>query len=432
MRRLWGTLLLGCALAGTAHAADGDFRDGVAAARQGDYERALAYFQEARERGMDSPSLFHNLGVAYYKLGRYQQAREAFERASMSPKMRALSYYNLGLVAQKAGDADGAAAWFRKAHEAADTSRLRRLAAVQLGLEAEVTPPYSLYIEALAGHDDNPRLADNDAGQLEDRGREGDAVLGALVFGRYLLGGDWRDGAAAIGSAYIDWHPDLDNEDIGWFGAGIGLHRSPGDWRHELELLANQLRLGHDTLQNGIRAGIHSRRHLGPNLVVGLRLRSEYIDGDRGNGFEYVTGRRHQARMRLRGYYDTWRWSLHYEFEHNNREDLRVATDTGPDFFSVSPRRHEIGAGVERRLAGPYSGAASAAFRRSEYRDPEVRGGVTLDGREDERWALKLGVSRPLGRWTGRVETVYWDNESNFSRFEYDRLQTLISIGRSF
>lgn len=428
------SLILGFALTTTVMAADPAFDDGVAASKRGDHRQALEYFLDARTRGLDTPALYHNLGVTYYKLGRYAEARRAFLRVSESPKMRAVAFYNLGLVAQKQGNDDDARDWFRKAHRAATSRKLRQLAAAQLGLKERAVSPYTLYMEGFTGYDGNPRLADADADQFGDRGDEGDAVFGVLAAGRHLLGGDWKRGATAIGVAYADLHPDLNDENVGLAAAGFGFHHSPGRWRHEYELTFNQLWLGGNTLQTAVRAGLYSQRRLSRRLIAELRWRSEYIDGDSSNGFAYLGGWRHEARARLRGRGGAWRWKLHYEFEYNDRDDLRVDSD----FFSVSPIRHEIAGSLERPLFGAWSGEAQFGYRRSEYRDPEVRDGVEEGKRRDDRLQLELGVSRPLGHdWIGRIETFYWDNASDCDngaceRFEYDRVQTLLSIGRSF
>lgn len=429
--------VFGCLLVTAAAAADPAFDAGVSASKRGDFRQAVEHFRDARRQGLDTPALHHNLGVAYYRLGRYVQARRAFEQASASPKMRAVAFYNLGLVAQKQGDDKTARAWFRKAYRTAGTRKLRRLAATQLGLEDQIVPPYTLYLEAFGGHDGNPRLADEEADQFGDHSDEGDAAFGALVAGRRVLAGDWDRGATAVGAAYADFHPDLDDENIGSLRGGFGLHHSPGKWRHEYELTVSRLWLGGETLQTGVRAGLRGQRRLGRRLVAELRLRSEHIDGNDDDGFGYLSGWRHEARLRLRDRSGPTRWSLYYEFEYNDREDLRVSTDTGTDFFSISPTRHEIGAGIELTLVGALAGEAGVAFRHSAYRDPEVRAGVAFETREDDRLELGVGLSHPLGRWTGRIETRYWDNASECGdgaceRFEYDRLETLLSVGRSF
>lgn len=426
--------VLGCVLATTVAAANSSFEAGVTASQQGDYQQAVEHFNNARDEGLDTPALYHNLGVAYYKLGRYDSARRAFKRAAESPKMRAMSFYNLGLVAQKEGDDASARNWFEKAHEAARTRKLRALAAKQLGLTDRAVPSYKAYLEGFAGHDSNPRLADEN---IDRQGDEGDAVFGALAVGERLLGGDWDRGATVIGVGYVDFHPDIDEQDIGAFAGGFRLHHSPGQWRHRYELLVNRIRLGGDTLQTGIRAGLRSQRRLSRHLVAELRLRGEDIDGD--DGFDELDGTRFEARTRLIGRDGRRGWKLYYEFEHNDRDDLAfIDNDNGlPQFFSVSPVRHEIGGSVRRPLAGDFSGEAEVAFRRSEYDDPEVRDGVERGEREDDRLKVGLGISHPLGRWTGRLETIYWDNSSDCEgntcdEFEYDRLEARVSIGRSF
>lgn len=440
VRALRATLFAALALlpCAAALAAGSDFDAGVAAARSGQYAEAVRHFERAREQGLDTPALHHNLGVAYYRLGRLEEARRSFRRAARSPGMRALSHYNLGLVAQKAGDDAAARFWFRKAHQGAETARLRRLAAKQLGLADPATRRYRAYLEGFAGYDSNPALADEDAEVVGDRDAEGDAIFGALATGEAVLWGDWSSGLSVKGSGYADFHPDLDEEDLGSLAGGLGVHHSPGRWRHELEVLAGQLWLGREAFQTSAGAQLRSLRQLGRLGAGELRLRSEYADGDDGNGFGYVTGWSHAARVRLLGRHAGWRWRIHYELEYEDRDDLRIDGTAGVDFFSVSPLRNEVGASLERALFGSLSGAVGAAYRRSDYRDEEIRSGVEQGRRSDDRFEVRAGLAHPLGAgWTARLESSYWHNRSHCDadaceRFDYERVDALLSIGRSF
>lgn len=430
-----GAILLWCALTTAALAAvDTSFDAGVEASRQGDFEQALAHFPEARRQGLDTPALFHNLGVAYYRLGRYPPAREAFLRAAETPRMRGLAYYNLGLIARAEGDETAAQDWFRKARRDARTRKLRYLAAAQLGEREDAAPRYTLYLESFAGYDSNPRLAEEDAAELSERDEEGDTVLGALAVGRHLLLGDWHQGLTVIGTGYADLHNDLDDQDIASASAGLGVHHTRGDWRHEYDLVANQLWLGGDTLERSLRAGVASRLRVSRHLEWELRLRAFYINGEHDNGYDYLDGWRYEMRARLRGHHGPWHWKTHYEFNHNDRDDLRTASS----FFSMSPMRHEIGCSLERELIGEYSGEIQLGFRHSNYDGTEIRADEKRGNRSDNRLEFGLGLSRPLGNgWTARLEATHWDNASDCDgnacdRFDYDRTQTLVSVARPF
>lgn len=405
------------------------FDEGIAASRQGNYQQAIRHFRRAREQGMDKPDLYFNLGVAYYRTGRYGDARASFERAAEAERLRALSHYNLGLVAEAADNEDTADAWFRKAYEQASTAKLRRLAADKLAIAPRAVAPYTLYAELFGGHDSNPRLTEADTAPGSGNDREGDAVYGALAVGRYLVSGNWSNGFALYGNAYTSRYPDLGEEDLDSLTAGGAAYNRVGEWQQRYRLVVNHLRLGGETLTESIRAGLRGRRAVADDVNLGLRLRAEYVSGDEGGGFDYLTGWQADARMRLDGSVGALRWEADYEFEYNDRDDLAV----GNDFFSVSPLRHEVGAEVGYPLLGRLRGTAEVEYRLSRYRDTEMRNGVDVGEREDDRLSAGVGLSHPIGtHWTGRIEADYLDNNSNFDTFDYERTEVLLSLGYSF
>lgn len=92
MRHLFLCIALLSATATSAAAAPIDdakkaFGEGKAAFERGDYEAALAAYQNAN-RILPAPNLYYNIGATYEKLGRYQEAALAFDayfRAAGTP-----------------------------------------------------------------------------------------------------------------------------------------------------------------------------------------------------------------------------------------------------------------------------------------------------------------------------------------------------------
>ena len=82
-------------------AAQAAFDRANAAFRSGDYEAALADYNEALAGGKDSPRLFYNMGLAHYRLGQYSQAQWAFMEAQKDDRMAALAQYQLGVLAKR-------------------------------------------------------------------------------------------------------------------------------------------------------------------------------------------------------------------------------------------------------------------------------------------------------------------------------------------
>jgi len=65
---------------------------------QGEYERALAAWQEAARIRPDSAEIHNRIGIAQTKLGRYDQARESFLAADRLDPAGAESRFNLGAL----------------------------------------------------------------------------------------------------------------------------------------------------------------------------------------------------------------------------------------------------------------------------------------------------------------------------------------------
>jgi tetratricopeptide (TPR) repeat protein len=61
----------------------GDFFErGLALAKEGRWEEALAAYQESLRTNPDNPQTFLNMGFVYYEMGYDQKAQKAFDRAS--------------------------------------------------------------------------------------------------------------------------------------------------------------------------------------------------------------------------------------------------------------------------------------------------------------------------------------------------------------
>lgn len=410
----------------------GAFQDGVKASKDQRYQEAVTYFLEAKKQGRDSAALHHNLGAAYFKLGQYDKAAEAFKQASRSDKMAALSYYNLGLVVEKQGRPDEARKWFEKARGKARTTQLQRLAEHKLGIRQSVTVPYVAYLEGFVGNDSNPQLVDDPSNLNIER--DSDAFYGGLAYGRYHFGGDSTKGFYAVGSAYVRNYLDVDEENTSVYAAGGGFKHRAGSWQNDYQLAVNRLSLDGDEVQTSIIGTLDARRRLAGNRQFGVRVSGESIDGDRANGYDYLSGERARLRLRYQNIASPVAWKLTYEVTFNDRDQL-VTLDAGGNVdavFDVSPLRHEVAADLEWPLLGSLRGTLRGSYRISQYRDEEVRAGIDEGERDDDLWGVRAGLLYPFGRrFNTRLEASYTDNDSNFDRFDYDRSEVVLSVGYS-
>lgn len=120
---------IACGLFGPVYAnsADDFFADGNRLFNDKLYWAALLRYREAREAGLDTPTLAYNMAVAHYKAGQHARAREEFERALASPRLRQLARYNLGLNAAKLDQTAEALRWFRLSRDEGQNPRLSEL-----------------------------------------------------------------------------------------------------------------------------------------------------------------------------------------------------------------------------------------------------------------------------------------------------------------
>ena len=74
--------------------------------KEGNYQKALEAYQEARKKDPANPLLFYNIGVAEYKLGNYEAAIQELGSAARMPdsSLAAKASYNLANAYFRAGE----------------------------------------------------------------------------------------------------------------------------------------------------------------------------------------------------------------------------------------------------------------------------------------------------------------------------------------
>ena len=131
------------------------FENGNAAFRQGEFDTALANYNDALVNGKDSPRVFYNMGLTHSRLRQYEQAKWAFGESSKDPKLAALSYYHLGAVAEKSGNIDEAIVWLTRARDSAESDKLRRQSVKALAIMGVTQPKFESAMSVGFGFDSN-------------------------------------------------------------------------------------------------------------------------------------------------------------------------------------------------------------------------------------------------------------------------------------
>jgi tetratricopeptide (TPR) repeat protein len=113
------TILAGCATTEVIKENDPVVlnKQGVAFIEEGQYDRAIAYFNKAKEISPSNAEAYNNRGVAYNKKGRYGRAISDFNKAIELIPRYDKAYNNRGLAYYNKGQYDKAISDFNKALE---------------------------------------------------------------------------------------------------------------------------------------------------------------------------------------------------------------------------------------------------------------------------------------------------------------------------
>lgn len=416
-------------------AASDAYRAGVEAFQAGDYEQAKESFEQAEAAGMDSAKLHYNLGSTYYKLGQYAQSRQRFNMLVDHPKWGPWAQYNLGLLAERSGDQQGAARYYSQAYESAQTRKLRQLSATKLNRldpDRDVgvkTREWSGLLSAGAGYDSNATLAPDTT--TNDISEEGDGFAELFGVGNYYLKGDYSDGYRLDVGAFTRQFFDESDFSFSTLFAGISRDKQWDTWHTQAAL-----RVSTSLLSDDYYATMGTMRLIGSRdfNVFRLRLRNDLslIEGD--SDFDYVSGVRNRSGIELIRPITDGRIRAGYEFEYNDRDDLRF---NDGQFFSYSPYRNEFFAEVDYYLSPKWTINLRGEYQKSLYDDDNrvfrSDGSLIVDERDDDRFIIALrGEYEFAPQLAAFGEVEYLDNSSNFDRYDYESSQIMFGLQKTF
>lgn len=413
---LW--LVVGQGIAADAYAG------GVAAFKQGDFDRALTLFLEARREGQASEALRYNLAVTYYRLERYQDAARYFR--SLLDTQPALAAYNLGLVARAQGDSETAARRFEESLKAADPgSRLETLArrALDRVSPGATSGKGSAGIQVAAGYDDN--VAFEPAGGRDNRA---DAFTEGYLWGRYRWSLTERDRVFASAGLYALRFSDYSRYDVTDLTTRAGWRRDLGAaWRFALQGKAARLWQDGTAALDSAGGALSVSRELGPDWT----LRAGYAGTQytAAADYAYLDGARNELSTALAYAAGPWWWRLEYLRRWDNRSDL----DYAGGFASYSPRSHRLVLSGQYDFSADWSADARIDWYRADYPEDDVfeQGGVTVSRSRSDRYrGASLGLQRYLGEsWRVYGEYRYGRNDSNIDSNDYSRNVIMLGVG---
>jgi len=394
------------------------FQAGITAFKQGNYEGALDFFQQAESLGFAKPSLYYNIGVCCYKLGRYQEAEEAFRKTATFPQMAPLAYYNLGVVAEKQSDHPKALYWLQKSYDTAeaDDVNLRVLAANALGQIKGKTDSsaWASYVSLGLGYDDNVELVtDSDVLQASNMD---DWFLDMYLFTRRQFAGDSKESGSYFQSSisYLKY-ADVKEYDTGsadlalFYWKQAGSYQLEGGGGYYYSILDGQ------SYEQSPMISLQAKRPLWESTYVRLRYRLNYLDV-LDSDYDYLTGWRHRTMAELSRRWGAYYGYLSYTLELNDRDD-----------DDYSPTRHLFAAGVDMRPLDNVGVNLYVAYRSSQY-DIE-----SFDDRDEDRFDSILSITYFLvNGWEISCKLEHSHNESNYDSYDYTRNAVTLFLARSF
>ncbi|HEX9810836.1 MAG TPA: tetratricopeptide repeat protein [Burkholderiales bacterium] len=422
----WGWCLLGLwLLASVASAATGDrlFAQGVGAFKNGNFESAVSYFQQAWAAGLDQPTLHFNLGASLYKLGRYAEAEEAFRACARDPLWAPLANYNAGLSAYQRGKRAAAADYFERAWRTADSDEVRGLALAMLervDVAASRRPRGALSVDT--GYNDNVTLsADNQTLQTTSEPDYFSEVLASAT-------GRWGQDSQTLlwdASLYDLRYGELSGNNVTSITLGASRPSQIASWHTSVGAQWEYvLRHGQRFQQIGSLqlSGIRDRPNRG-DLRLSVQLSTiDALDGD----FAFLDGSRQEFEASIGQHVGGGQTRLGFAIERNDRADLATANE----FFSFSPLRYRVSFAGSWPVRGYWRLQPSTSYAQSRYADADQRASGLAATREDDERRVTLRATYRLSEfWRLFGDYTYADTRSNFPEFSYS--QRIISLGAS-
>jgi tetratricopeptide (TPR) repeat protein len=387
------------------------FSAGSAAYAEADYLRALAFFQDARDAGIQGPAVHYNIAVCHYRLGDYPAADSEFSLiAERYPAMRELAQYNLGLVAQRQGDDRAAERHFRQALENSQDESIQRLAASQLSPEPVVAPSrWYGRLNTRLGYDDNVRLLSDAVPIPSDQSADS---LSTEFWG--LISGPLSQapGFRFDGSLYSVRYQDASFYDQDYLRLGAVYRWQWGDWLAEAGPQLSLSTLDGDGYEERGGLAFRVKRNITSELAFKVRYTHDEVDAGDAR-FAFVEGPRDWLELSLdRGDADN-RLTFSYALESNDRG------------VNIASTRHKFSLRYRYSFNARWEADVQGSFRRSSYDD-------LAQPRDEDLTELSLDLTRNLPQnWAVNGFLSVSDN-SSVEPFAYDRSRFSLSISKVF
>jgi len=411
-------LAIGAAPALAQPTIESQFETGRQAFEAGHYREAVRAFEQARRGGMNTPALWYNLGVCYYRLGDYDKSEAAFRQTARYEPMAPVAYYNLGLIELRRDQTAQARSWFERARDNTQDAKLRTLASRMLERVARSEREQKKWAGILyagLGHDDNVTLENTSIAQATGKS---DTYAELFASTRGVLSGARRDGVLLKANAYRLSYNSQTQFDMTVLTAGLYRTKRIGGWDGEAGAYYTHSTLGGHGYLGITSLSLQATDYLSKSARVRLRYRYHH-ESALNSRYDYLDGNVHDLRAEGRWLLDNGRrLRTYYRLEIENRSDLRTATT----FTSVSPTRHTAHVDLTVPVAKGWNLNGMVEYRRSRYSEANVLTTGQSIRREDDRARARLRLTRQFNPRTAlELQYTYTDNSSDIATYTYSR-----------
>jgi len=401
--------------AGALASAKTDYNEGVEFFKKGDYHSAIAKFESAEKKGMESSALYYNLGSAYFKIENFTVSKKYFTRVTEYPDKRALAEFNLGMIAVRENNKEEALSHFKYAATNSNDKQIVDSAKQKIAGLQGVAQRWGALFVANIGYDDNISVTpDNLALGVDDTFYNLYASADFVIHGKRKSG--WLVGASYFN---IDFS-DSDNFDQDFYTIGLRNEHRLSSWDTITHLRYGNSTFGGDDLQSFYKLDVLGAKSLSGYEKIFLQYR--YDDFTSKNpDYDYLEGWRQRAQIRYYRNTEKSNQQVYYEGELNSRGDLVFGS------YNYSPTRHTVGGKHTQKFSNKWYLTGDLSYRFSDF-----PASATVD-REDTRWTLGALVDYRIDRTLLIKSNVkYIQNDSTVDIYTYDKTVITLGVSKQF
>jgi len=397
--------------------ADADLEQGISLFKSGKYTQAVEKFESAKAQGLNTIALNYNLASSYFKLERYADAREHFQLVAKSPEMHDLAMYNIGLISLKLNDVTGAQQIFTRIITNNTDPKLVSLSRSKLNTIQSTDKVWRIYSSLDYGHDSNiTSLPSETSLDISDN------FYNLFLSVNRVIAGKRKDGWLADASYFRLDFSDSNDFDEFQYAAGISKEQKLALWNTRLRLGFSQNNFAGDNYQSAYKLEAKGSRALSNRQRIYLRYRYEDINSDQAI-YDYLAGWRQQARIEYRQFNPQRHYSIYYELELNDRNELVTSSYA----YDYSPTRQTIRGRYTFIPAAQWNLITDVSFKLSDFPSS-----VSFN-RDDEQLRASIGLdylfSKTL-RLKSKLEHV--SNRSSVDIYDYEKTRIMLGLSKLF